>query len=162
MLKIRLRRTGAHKRPNYRIVVAESSSPRDGRYIEIIGTYDPLSQPSSVRIDADKAQGWLGKGARPSERVAKLLVREGIADAARLGLKYEPGAPSSKADAAVADQPLTAAPAGSATESSEEPVAAPADEAVVAATSETAEVPVVPEDDGDGVRAESDDKSASS
>ena len=78
MLKIRLRRTGARKRPSYRVVVAESTAPRDGQYIEIIGFYDPLTDPATVRIDGEKARRWLGNGARPTERVARLLQREGI------------------------------------------------------------------------------------
>lgn len=78
MLRIRLRRTGAKKRPNYRVVVAEALSPRDGRYVDLIGFYDPLTDPATVRIDQDKARAWLQKGARPSDRVAKLLVQAGI------------------------------------------------------------------------------------
>ena len=78
MLKIRLRRTGARKRPNYRVVVTEVTAPRDGQYIEIIGYYDPLTNPATVRIDGDKAKRWIGQGAQPSDRVAKLLAREGI------------------------------------------------------------------------------------
>ena len=78
MLRIRLRRTGARKKPQYRLVVAESTSPRDGRYIEIIGTYNPLTNPSTVKINTERAQHWLSVGATPSERVHKLLAREGI------------------------------------------------------------------------------------
>ncbi|MCC6176406.1 MAG: 30S ribosomal protein S16 [Chloroflexi bacterium] len=78
MLKIRLRRTGARKKPNYRIVVAESTAPRDGRFLEIIGTYNPLTDPSTVVIDGDRARHWLGVGAKPTERVVKLMAREGL------------------------------------------------------------------------------------
>ena len=78
MLKIRLRRTGARKKPNYRLVVADSAAPRDGQFIEIIGFYDPLTDPATVRIDGEKARRWLGQGAQPTERVARLLAREGI------------------------------------------------------------------------------------
>ena len=81
MLKIRLRRTGARKRPNYRVVVTEVSAPRDGRAIEIIGFYDPLTEPSTFRIDGEKAKRWMSHGAQPTERVAKLLAREGIIEA---------------------------------------------------------------------------------
>ena len=81
MLKIRLRRTGARKRPNYRVVVTEVTAPRDGQYIEIIGFYDPLTNPATVRIDGDKAKRWIGQGAQPTDRVAKLLAREGIIEA---------------------------------------------------------------------------------
>jgi small subunit ribosomal protein S16 len=82
VLKIRLRRTGARKRPNYRVVVAESTAPRDGQYIEIIGFYDPLTDPATVRIDGDRAKHWISNGAKPTERVALLLAREGVAEAA--------------------------------------------------------------------------------
>ena len=78
MLRIRLRRTGARKKPQYRLVIAESTSPRDGRYIEIIGTYNPLTNPSTVKIDAERAQHWLSVGATPSDRVHKLLANEGL------------------------------------------------------------------------------------
>jgi len=78
VLKIRLRRTGARKRPTYRLVVAESTAPRDGQFVEIIGFYDPLTDPATVRIDGDKAKVWLRKGAQPTERVARLLFREGL------------------------------------------------------------------------------------
>ncbi len=78
MLRIRLRRTGAKKRPNYRVVVAEALAPRDGRFVDLIGFYDPLTDPATVRIDQDKAREWLQKGARPSDRVAKLLAQAGV------------------------------------------------------------------------------------
>ena len=78
MLKIRLRRTGARKKPSYRIVVAESTAPRDGKYIEIIGTYDPLTNPSTIKLDGDRAKHWLSVGAKPTERVVKLMAREGL------------------------------------------------------------------------------------
>ncbi len=81
MLKIRLRRTGARKKPSYRIVVAESTAPRDGKYVEIIGTYDPLTDPATVKLDGDRAKHWLSVGAQPTERVVKLMAREGLVDA---------------------------------------------------------------------------------
>ena len=73
MVKIRLRRMGAKKTPFYRIVVADSRYPRDGRFIEEIGTYNPNTQPSTIQIKSDRAQYWLGVGAQPSEPVFKLL-----------------------------------------------------------------------------------------
>ena len=73
MVKIRLRRMGAKKAPFYRIVVADSRYPRDGRFIEEIGTYNPNTQPSTIQIKSDRAQYWLGVGAQPSEPVFKLL-----------------------------------------------------------------------------------------
>ena len=74
-LVIRLRRQGARKRPFFRIVVAESSSPRDGRCVAQIGTYDPASDPPTVNLRSDKVERWLKAGARPSETVANLLGR---------------------------------------------------------------------------------------
>ena len=72
-VKLRLMRMGKKKQPTYRVVAADSRSPRDGRFIEIIGTYEPRSEPSVVKIDTDKAQKWLSQGAQPTEVVAKLL-----------------------------------------------------------------------------------------
>ena len=78
MVKIRLKRMGAKKRPFYRLVVADSRSPRDGKFIEEIGFYDPLPNPAKVQIDADKVHEWMRRGARPSDVARKLLEREGI------------------------------------------------------------------------------------
>jgi len=78
-LRIRLRRTGAKKRPSYRVVVADSQAPRDGSFVEIIGHYDPLTDPATVKIDAERAKHWLKVGAQPSDRVAKLLQKVGVA-----------------------------------------------------------------------------------
>ena len=77
-VKIRLKRIGAKKNPFYRVVVADSRSPRDGKFIEEIGTYDPMAEPAVVKIDADKANEWLKNGAQPTETVKSLLVRNGI------------------------------------------------------------------------------------
>lgn len=77
-VKIRLRRMGAKKAPFYRVVVADSRYPRDGRFIEEIGTYNPLKQPSEVKIDADKAKTWIANGAQPTDTVKALLKKEGI------------------------------------------------------------------------------------
>lgn len=78
MVKIRLKRMGTTKRPVYRLVVADSRSPRDGRFIESIGFYDPLPNPAVVSIEADRVQLWLRRGARPSDSARQLLVKEGI------------------------------------------------------------------------------------
>ncbi|MBP5224826.1 MAG: 30S ribosomal protein S16 [Lachnospiraceae bacterium] len=75
---MRLKRMGKKKMPFYRVVVADSRSPRDGRFIEEIGTYDPNQEPSLVKIDADAAKKWLANGAQPTETVAKLLKSAGI------------------------------------------------------------------------------------
>jgi len=76
-VRLRLMRMGKKKQPTYRIVAADSRSPRDGRYIEIVGTYDPRREPSVVTVDNEKAIEWLGKGALPTERVQKLLQISG-------------------------------------------------------------------------------------
>lgn len=77
-VRLRLRREGTHKRPHYRVVVADSRAPRDGRFIEIIGNYHPLEEPSRIQIDRDRALHWLKVGAQPSSQVEKLLRIEGI------------------------------------------------------------------------------------
>ena len=77
-VKIRLRRMGAKKNPFYRIVVADSRYPRDGRFIEEIGTYDPLKTPADVKIDADKAKQWIANGAQPTDTVKDLLKKSGV------------------------------------------------------------------------------------
>jgi small subunit ribosomal protein S16 len=76
-VKLRLMRMGKTKQPTYRVVAADSRSPRDGRFIEIVGTYEPRQDPSRIVIDNDKALDWLRKGAQPTERVQKLLVQSG-------------------------------------------------------------------------------------
>ena len=78
MVKIRLRRMGAKKAPYYRIVVADSRSPRDGRYIEEIGTYNPLTEPATVTVDTEKAQTWIKNGAQPTDTVRTLLKNAGV------------------------------------------------------------------------------------
>ncbi len=78
MVKMRLKRMGKKKTPTYRIVVADGRSPRDGRFVEEIGIYDPNQEPSLVKIDAEAAQKWLANGAQPTETVAKLLKVAGV------------------------------------------------------------------------------------
>ncbi|MDI9515023.1 MAG: 30S ribosomal protein S16 [Bacillota bacterium] len=80
MVKIRLKRIGAKKKPFYRIVVADSRSPRDGKFIEQIGTYNPLTDPSEIKVDAEKAKKWLSTGAQPTETVKKLLKIAGVTE----------------------------------------------------------------------------------
>ncbi len=77
-VKIRLMRMGSHKRPFYRIVVADSRMPRDGRFIELIGSYNPLKKPHEVKLDTDKAIMWLRKGAKPTDRVRAIFKTAGI------------------------------------------------------------------------------------
>ena len=78
MVKIRLRRTGAKKKPSYRVVVADSRAPRDGAFINIIGHYDPLTDPETIVIDEEKALAWLRQGAQPTATAARLLSKVGI------------------------------------------------------------------------------------
>ena len=78
MVKIRLRRMGAKKNPFYRIVVADARSPRDGRCIEEIGTYNPLTNPATLTVDAEKAQTWIKNGAQPTDTVRSLLKNAGV------------------------------------------------------------------------------------
>ena len=75
MVKIRLRRMGSKKNPFYRIVVADSRYPRNGRFIEEIGTYDPLKEPAAIKVDAERAQAWIKTGAQPTETVKALLKK---------------------------------------------------------------------------------------
>ena len=80
MVKIRLTRMGAKKAPSYRVVVADSRYPRDGRFIDEIGYYNPMTEPATVCIDADKAKDWMVKGAQPTDTVKSLFKKNGIID----------------------------------------------------------------------------------
>ena len=80
MVKIRLRRMGAKKAPFYRIVVADSRYPRDGRFIEELGYYDPTKEPSVLKVDDEKAKSWIANGAQPTDTVKRLLKNKGIID----------------------------------------------------------------------------------
>ncbi|RME64812.1 MAG: 30S ribosomal protein S16 [Caldilineae bacterium] len=80
MVRIRLRRMGAKKKPFYRVIVADQRSPRDGRFIETIGTYDPLTDPPTITMKNDRAAYWLSVGAKPSEAVERLLKKSGVID----------------------------------------------------------------------------------
>ncbi|MDR3148527.1 MAG: 30S ribosomal protein S16 [Oscillospiraceae bacterium] len=78
MVKIRLRRMGAKKAPFYRVVVADSRFPRDGRFIEEIGTYNPLTNPAEVKIDGERVKYWISNGAQPTDTVKTLLKKQGV------------------------------------------------------------------------------------
>ncbi|NPA90884.1 MAG: 30S ribosomal protein S16 [Chloroflexi bacterium] len=78
MVRIRLRRQGARNQPSYRIVVADSRSPRDGRFVEIIGFYNPRTEPPTMRVNEERARYWLSQGAQPSEAVARILRKVGV------------------------------------------------------------------------------------
>ena len=79
-VKMRLTRLGAKKAPFYRVIVADSRSPRDGRFIDEIGYYNPLTEPAEIKIDAEKAKKWIANGAQPTETVKSLLKKSGIVD----------------------------------------------------------------------------------
>ncbi len=133
MVKIRLKRMGTTKRPFYRLVVADSRSPRDGRFIEALGYYDPLPQPASIKIDADRVREWLRKGARPSDSARDLLVAQGILagnpkrERGSVGL----GAAAALEETAAEAKPVAAAAKSKATVAEPEPVAVGAETAVV-------------------------------
>jgi small subunit ribosomal protein S16 len=101
-VKLRLMRMGKKKQPTYRVVAADSRSPRDGRFIEIVGVYDPRPDPAAIRIDNDKAVDWLRKGAQPTDRVRTLLQISGAMD--RFSGKA-PATPAEPAPAASAASP---------------------------------------------------------
>ncbi len=78
MVKIRLKRMGAHKKPFYRIVAADARAPRDGKFIEEMGYYNPMTEPADIKIDEEKAKKWLGNGAQPTDTVKRLFKNAGI------------------------------------------------------------------------------------
>ena len=78
MLKIKLRRMGAPKRPSYRIVIADSKTSRGGAFIEIIGQYDPMTDPETLKVEVEKAKSWISKGAQPTDTVNRLLKKAGV------------------------------------------------------------------------------------
>jgi small subunit ribosomal protein S16 len=161
MLKIRLARGGAKKRPYYSIVVADSHSPRDGRFIEKVGTYNPLlakDDPQRVSLKLESLQAWIAKGAQPTDRVARFLAKEGLSQWAH-GNNPNKGKPGKKAEEraaerlkreeelAAAEEERKAAAAAAAAEPApepeavaEEPAAEP--EAIVAEAPAEAEAPV--------------------
>jgi small subunit ribosomal protein S16 len=108
LVKIRLKRMGAKKRPFYRLVVADSRSPRDGRFIEEVGTYDPIANPAKVQIDADRVRDWISKGARPSDIARKLLEQQGVLQRAP---RPRAGAAPAAATAVAEEPAVEAAPA---------------------------------------------------
>jgi small subunit ribosomal protein S16 len=108
-VKIRLMRVGKKKQPTYRVVVADGRSPRDGRFIEIIGQYAPREEPSLVNLDSDKAVAWLQKGAQPTEQAAKVLAIAGVWDAYRSATGQDAKAkPAAKTPKPKAEKPAKA------------------------------------------------------
>lgn len=109
-VKIRLRRIGAKKHPFYRLVVADTRSPRDGKFIEILGTYDPMTEPVKLNLDQEKIRAWLKKGARPSDTARAFLIDQGLLP--KESAKKRPTRPPKTAAAKAAPEPAAAAPAG--------------------------------------------------
>jgi small subunit ribosomal protein S16 len=129
-VKIRLMRVGKKKQPSYRVVVTDSRSPRDGRFIEVLGQYAPRAEPSVVSIDSDRALHWLKVGAQPTEQVGKLLEITGVWDAYKADVgKDAASKPKAKTPK---PKPVVEAPAAAA------PEAAPSEEAAEEAAEETA------------------------
>ena len=152
MLRIRLRRVGKKKQPMYRIVVADSRSPRDGDFVESLGYYHPMDNPSTISLDQERAKMWLERGAQPSDRVAKILAIQGVAEIpAKLATRIALGEQRAKdATAVAAKEKATAeaeapaaeapAPAAEAAPPAEAPAEASA-EAEEPAPETTAEAP---------------------
>jgi small subunit ribosomal protein S16 len=109
MLRIRLRRMGAKKKPSYRVVVADARWPRDGRFLDILGYYDPRTEPSTVVVDRDKVAQWLARGAQPTERVTRLFVREGILPESALPPRVREAIAAARAGRPAPSSPATAA-----------------------------------------------------
>jgi small subunit ribosomal protein S16 len=112
-VKLRLMRMGKKKQPVYRVVAADSRSPRDGRFIEILGTYEPREEPTRFKIDNDKVVRWLKTGAQPTETVAKLLKQSGAIEQWKTGV-VPAAASEAGASEAAAPETAVAAPAGEA------------------------------------------------
>jgi len=137
MVKIRLRRVGAKKKPSYRLVAADSRAPRDGAFIEILGHYNPLTDPETIVIDEEKARHWLSQGAQPTDTAARLLAKAGIIEEPearkekiKAGITEEPEISKEEPEASITEEPeasITEEPEASFTEepeiSKEEPEA---------------------------------------
>jgi small subunit ribosomal protein S16 len=142
---------GAKKRPFYRLVVADSRSPRDGRFIELLGYYDPLTEPAKVQVDAEKVHEWMRKGARPSDAARDLLVREGILAKTPRVFKPAPVAEEAPAAASTAGEAPGATDTPGAPEETDA-VAAEADAEAPAAAADVEAEP--PSDDAETAPAE--------
>jgi small subunit ribosomal protein S16 len=162
VLRIRLRRIGKKKQPVYRIVVADSRSPRDGDFVDVLGHYHPLDNPSTIVLDAEKTREWLDKGAQPSDRVSKLLAIQGIAEVpaklqTRIELgqtraeeaknkpKVEEAAPAAEASAAPAAE--AQAPAAEAEAPASDEPAATEEESATTAEEDSPPVEAAPEEE---------------
>jgi small subunit ribosomal protein S16 len=152
MLRIRLRRVGKKGKPSYRIVVAESTSPRDGRYVEWIGHYDPMADPPAISLKEDRALEWLKQGAQPSDAVKRILDKTGILPRTPVFRTITPSSPveAPEASAPTVTVVAVAAPVAAPddappTAEAEEPVAE-AEETVVEVEEPVVEEPVVEEE----------------
>jgi small subunit ribosomal protein S16 len=160
LLRIRLSRVGKKKQPAYRIVVADSRSPRDGSFLKIIGHYNPLTDPATLVIKEDEAIHWLEKGAKPSETAAKLLTRVGVMErAGKQPVRYEgkavPPAPKKEVKTQVAAEPKAATPKAEAEPEAAVEATAPENETPEAAEPEAAaEAPTEPAAESEQPEAE--------
>lgn len=137
MIKLRLRRMGSKRRPSYRVVVTDSRSPRDGRFIETLGYYDPLTDPATIRIDNDRARHWLGVGAQPTDTVRDILRREGLVSAKPVATVPAAAATATVTEADDEAKPKRATRGAAASEEpdgvADEPAGAPSDAATASA-----------------------------
>jgi len=150
-VKIRLRRTGRKKQPSYRLVVADSATPRDGQYLDAIGTYNPLVKPADLRIDLEKVEKWLAEGAQMSDTVASLVRKARLGGDSKITVRgVGPEAKPETANVIAAEEPSQPARAGSrgapkaeaaAAAPAEAADAAPAGEAAASADAEPTEAP---------------------
>ncbi len=122
-VRIRLRRVGKKKQPNYRLVVADSRAPRDGAFIETLGTYNPLTEPATIVINEERTKEWLAKGAIPSERAERILASRGIVEAPVTPQRPRKVTDEPKAEAAPAPAPTAAAAPPAAAPAAEAPAA---------------------------------------
>ena len=130
-VRIRLRRVGKKKQPQYRLVVADSRAPRDGAFIETLGTYNPLTDPATVVINGERAKEWIAKGAIPSDRAVLILASQGIIEAPVLpqrAKKVKEAPAEAAAPAAAKPAPAAEAPAAEAEAEAEAPAGEPATE----------------------------------
>ncbi|NNM96757.1 MAG: 30S ribosomal protein S16 [Candidatus Dormibacteraeota bacterium] len=159
-VKIRLKRMGAKKRPFYRVVVADARSPRDGRFIESVGYYDPLHDPAVVKLDDQRIRHWMGTGAKPSDVVRELMERQGLLPASARPARAKAAQPEvaaapGESAASPASPAANAAVDAEAPEAMDEPAEAPAEDASQTVVSEPeGGVPEAADDDDPAFPAE--------
>lgn len=145
-VKIRLRRTGRKKQPSYRLVVADSKTPRDGQYLDALGTYNPLVKPADLRIDLEKVDQWLGQGAEMSDTVASLVRKARVGGDRKVAVRgVGPDAQPEPANVAAAAEPSKPARAGSRGSAKAEAAAKPAEAATEPAAAVTESAAAVTE-----------------